>query len=163
MAMTFTLTVDGRTETVEVVVEGEQARVRVGERWYTTEFERINQAGLYSLLIDGRSYEIYARERTGGIEVLLGNRVYEIESGKRRAEEAAAVTGAWTLVSPMSGQIVEVRAAAGAEVAAGDVLVVIESMKMNNELTAARPGTIAEVLVSAGDRVEKGRTLVRVE
>jgi biotin carboxyl carrier protein len=58
--------------------------------------------------------------------------------------------------------VIEVRVQPGDAVEAGQPLVVVESMKMNNELTALRAGTVAEAPVRAGERVEKGRVLVRL-
>lgn len=163
MASKLALTVNGRAAELEIEQGEGEIRVCLGDRWHSAQLERTNQSGLYSLVIDGRSYEIFARERPGGLEVLLGNRVYAIDVGRPRADDAEPeVAGAWTLAAPMSGQVTEVRVAAGDSVTAGQVLLVIESMKMNNELTAARAGEVVEVGVGAGERVEKGRVLVRV-
>jgi acetyl/propionyl-CoA carboxylase alpha subunit len=164
MAGKLTLSVDGRTEEVEVAGEPGALRIRLGESWHDVELQPTNQSGLYSLLIDGRSWEVFARDRPGGFELLIGNRVYDVDVGRgRRATEAEGVTGVWTLVSPMAGQVVDVRVADGDTVEAGQTLVVVESMKMNNEMTAARAGTVQGVQVGSGERVEKGRLLLRVE
>jgi acetyl/propionyl-CoA carboxylase alpha subunit len=166
MAGKLALSVDGRTEELEVAGEAGALRVRLGERWHAVELQPTNQGGLYSLLIDGRSWEVFARERPGGYELLIGNRVYDVDVGLgrgRRAAEPEAVTGVWTLVSPMAGQVLEVHVADGDEVEAGQTLAIVESMKMNNELTAARAGTVRDVQVRPGERVEKGRTVLRVE
>jgi 3-methylcrotonyl-CoA carboxylase alpha subunit len=164
MARKLALTVDNRREEAEVLEEDGELRVRIGENWHSAELERTNRQGLYSLIIDGRSWELFARERPGGFELLVGNRLYDVTvgSGRRAAEAEEAVAGVWSLQSPMSGQVVEVRVGAGESVQAGQTLVVVESMKMNNELTAARAGTVNEIQVSAGDRVERGRLLLRV-
>ena len=163
MATTLALTVNGRAAEVELDVQDGEVRVRLGERWFPAQLEKTNQHGLYSLLIGGRSWEIFARERPGGFELLLGNRVYEIEVGRRRGAQAEEeVSGAWTLTSPMSGQVAEVRVRNGDEVQAGQTLAVVESMKMNNELTAARAGVVSDLQVAAGERVERGRLLLRV-
>lgn len=165
MARKLALRVNGRREEAEVVEEDGVLRVRLGDRWHTVELERTNRAGLYSMLVDGRSWELFARERPGGLELLVGNRVYEVTVGsdRRGAEvDEGEMTGAWTLLSPMSGQLVEVRVANGDSVQAGQALVVVESMKMNNELTAARAGTVSDLQVSPGERVERGRLMLRV-
>ena len=170
MASKLTLAVNGRAAEVEVDVESQDGSVRVrladpakpeAGRWYTAEMLRTNQHGLYSLLLGGRSYEIFARERPGGLEILVGNQVYSVDTDQRRGRAAGPEqTGAWTLQSPMSGQVVEIRVAVGDTVQSGQALVVIESMKMNNEMAATRSGTVDAIQVSPGDRVEKGRPLV---
>jgi len=164
MAGKLALSVNGRAEEVEVTTEAGGLRVRLGDRWHAVELLPTNQSGLYSLLIEGRSWEVFARERPGGYELLIGNRVYDVDVGRgRRAAEPEGVAGVWALVSPMAGQVLEVRVADGDQVEAGQTLVVVESMKMNNELTAARAGTVRDVRVAPGERVEKGRTVLRVE
>ena len=164
MAGKLALSIDGRTEELEVAAESGALRVRLGDQWHAVELQATNQSGLYSLLIDGRSWEIFARERPGGYELLIGNRVYDVEVGRgRRAAVPDTVAGAWALVSPMAGQVIEVRVAEGDEVEAGQPLVVVESMKMNNELTAARAGTVHDLQAQPGQRVEKGKVLLRVE
>jgi biotin carboxyl carrier protein len=164
MARKLALSLDGRHEDVEVIEQEGMLRVRLGDRWHTAELERTNRAGLYSLLVDGRSWELFARERAGGFELLLGNRVYDVSVGadRRAVTGEESIAGAWALVSPMAGQIVEIRVQDGDQVQQGQTLVVIESMKMNNELTAARPGIVGDVQLAPGERVERGRLLLRV-
>ncbi len=163
MAGTLALTVNGRAGEVEVAERDGGLRVRLGDRWHTAELLKTNQSGLYSLLIDGRSWELFARERPGGFDLLLGNHVYDVAVGRpRRADAAAEVSGAWTLVSPLSGLVSEVRVHQGDTVQAGQALLVVESMKMNNELTAARAGTVTEIRVAPGERVERGRPLLQI-
>jgi biotin carboxyl carrier protein len=164
MARKLALRVNHRREEAEVVEQDGALRVRIGDRWHTAELEKTNRAGLYSLLVNGRSWELFARERPGGFELLVGNRVYDVIVGSdRRGPDAdEEVTGVWSLHSPMSGQVIEVRVGDGEAVQAGQVLVVIESMKMNNELSAARAGTVADLQVRAGERVERGQLLLRV-
>lgn len=163
MARKLALRVNDRRDEAEIDDQGGTLRVRLGDRWHTAELEKTNRAGLYSLLVDGRSWELFARERPGGFEILVGNRVYDVSVGnQRREEEEEEIAGVWTLHSPMSGQVVEVRVANGDAVQAGQALVVVESMKMNNELTAARAGTISDIQVDPGERVERGRILLRV-
>lgn len=70
-----------------------------------------------------------------------------------------AVTGAVTVDSPMPGTILDIKVASGAAVKSGDVLFVLEAMKMENEIVAPQDGTVASVNVSKGDSVEAGQTL----
>lgn len=163
MASKLVVAVNGRAAEVEIEAVDGGLRVRLGEQWYPVELERTNRAGLYSLMIGGRSYELFARDRPGGVEVLVQNRVYDVVVGRARAGEVAAPTeSAWTLLSPMSGLVTEVRVGPGDAVQAGQPLLVVESMKMNNELTAARAGTVSDTLVAVGERVEKGKPLLRI-
>ena len=66
-------------------------------------------------------------------------------------------------MAPMPGKVIKLAVAEGAEVEAGDVLVVLEAMKMEHELTAPSAGTVAELRVAEGDQVESGAPLAVVE
>jgi acetyl-CoA/propionyl-CoA carboxylase biotin carboxyl carrier protein len=84
------------------------------------------------------------------------------ELARRREERAAGATrggAADAVVSPMQGTVLEVRVSEGDAVARGDVICVVEAMKMENELVAHRSGTIAGLTVSAGDSVSFGETI----
>ena len=82
----------------------------------------------------------------------------------RRGGSGAVAPGrAERVVAPMPGRIVRVLVAVGDEVAARQGLVVVEAMKMENELSATRPGRVAEIAVVEGESVEAGRLLVRVD
>jgi acetyl-CoA/propionyl-CoA carboxylase, biotin carboxylase, biotin carboxyl carrier protein len=78
------------------------------------------------------------------------------------ADSAGAGAGEGTLEAPMPGTVVQLRVAAGAEVAAGETLVVLESMKMEIAIQAPRDGSVATVLVAAGDQVQRGATLIEL-
>lgn len=75
----------------------------------------------------------------------------------------AARGGAGTLTAPMPGVVLSVEAPAGTSVSRGDVILVLEAMKMNNPLRAPRDGVVAEILVEAGQNVAFGAPLARVE
>ena len=72
---------------------------------------------------------------------------------------AAGAAGAVAVKAPMPGNILDVKVAAGASVKAGDVLVILEAMKMENEIVAPQDGTVATINVAVGDSVEPGATL----
>jgi acetyl/propionyl-CoA carboxylase alpha subunit len=167
MAQKLALTLDGVQAEAEVIAGADGLRVRLGERWHSVDFVPTGRIGLYSLLVDGRSFEVYAEARTGGWEILIGTRVFSVDAGPARPAGRGPVAmepaGTWLLRSPLAGIVVETLVAPGDAVRAGQVLLVIESMKMNNELTAARGGTVTEVHVRPGERVERGVQLVRIE
>ena len=66
-------------------------------------------------------------------------------------------------MSPMPGQVIAVNVQTGAKVKAGDVLVVVEAMKMEHSITAPKAGTIKRLLCAVGDRVEEGVELVEFD
>ncbi|MCU0693804.1 MAG: acetyl-CoA carboxylase biotin carboxyl carrier protein subunit [Polyangiaceae bacterium] len=99
--------------------------------------------------------------------VASGQRVYvDVQSERHRAASAArgdkGGSSQNAIVSPMPGRIVKVLAGEGEEVRAGDAIIVVEAMKMENELRCPRDGTVAKVCVKVGDRVEGSATLVEL-
>jgi len=127
--------------------------------------------GVYSVLIDGRSYE--ARVAASGPQgtnrrvVTIGSRHFTIEvRDPRRRHTAAApadLAGPQEILAPMPGKIVKVLAEKGQDVAPGAGLLVIEAMKMQNELRAPRAGRVAEIYVAEGSGVESGARLLRLD
>lgn len=146
---------------------GDELRVRRAgeEAWKTVELQPIGDSRLYLLMVDNHPTELYLERRRGGAVATIGRHAFELdvelwrEQGSRRTGRAETA-GPRKVVAPMTGSIVEVRCAAGQEVQAGDVLLVIESMKMNNELRSPAAGTVEAVPVVPGQRVSAGELLV---
>ncbi len=91
-------------------------------------------------------------------------RVVTALNGRRaRRDAGAAASGQQRIAAPMPGKVIRVLVAAGDDIEAGQPLVVVEAMKMENELSGARPGRVVDVLVTEGQSVEAGRLLVVVE
>ena len=83
------------------------------------------------------------------------------EQKQEEAPKAAPASGdGYTLKAPMPGSVLEVKVSEGDSVKDGDVLLVLEAMKMENELTASQPGTVSQVLVKKGESVNSGDPLV---
>lgn len=114
-------------------------------------------------LVDGRVVELF-READGSLRAAATRGAVRVEPAtSRRARRAAVDTqGPLSLRSPMPGRVVKVMVAPGAAVEAGVPLVVIEAMKMENELTAPRAGTVSRVLVAPGDAVERDALLIEI-
>ena len=166
MARRLALRLDGVRAEVEVRDSPEGTRVHLDERWHHVDFVPTGRHGVWSLLIDGESWEVYAQQRPGGWDVLIGNEVFAVEVSTPQAAARARAPepeGVWLLRSPLAGVVVEAAVKPGDTVESGRVLLVVESMKINNELTAARAGTVAMVYVQPGERVERGAPLLRIE
>ncbi len=121
-----------------------------------------------SLRVDGRVVDLTTEGAPPELGIVAsGHRSYvRVESDRQRAAAAAAAHaggGADDLVrSPMPGRVVRVFVTAGEEIEAGQPLVVIEAMKMENELRSKRAGRVAEVLVAAGQAVEGNAKLIKL-
>ncbi|MCH8979750.1 MAG: acetyl-CoA carboxylase biotin carboxyl carrier protein subunit [Armatimonadetes bacterium] len=110
---------------------------------------------------DGSASALAVR-RGEAVYVSYRARTYRIEKARRRRLGAGGdATG--EALAPMPGQIVEVLAAEGDVVAAGDRLLVLEAMKMQQPIVAPRAGTVARIAVSQGDQVSAGQVLAVVE
>lgn len=108
-----------------------------------------DDAGVYTVKVNGREYVV---------EVSAGGDVERMDAAQPAA--AAPATGGESVPSPLAGNIVRVNANVGDRVAAGDVIVILEAMKMETEVRASRDGTVAAVGVKAGDVVAVGDALV---
>ena len=140
-----------RRDGVVVELDGEPVEVRL---WSTS-------AALVDLTVDGvrRQVQVSQVGDTTYVDSALGSSVF-VEAP--RFPEPGTGAAAGSLAAPMPGTVVRVLAQVGAAVEAGDVLVVLEAMKMEHPVRAAVDGTVAEVLVDAGAQVEAGAVLVVV-
>ena len=127
--------------------------------------------GTYSLLFGGRSFEVRLREpaagqrRSGVYEASTGpvDLYIEVRDHRTRARAAGSLPGGpHAIVAPMPGRIVKLLVAEGQKVETGEGLLVIEAMKMQNELRAPRPGFVEQIYVREGDGVESGAKLARL-
>jgi biotin carboxyl carrier protein len=125
--------------------------------------------GAVSMLVEDDSYNVDFEERGDEVAVLVRTEVvrFDIVDERRLRMRAAAATfqaeGKQTITAPMPGKIVKVFVKPGDEVAEGQGLVVVEAMKMENELKAPKAGKVTEVLAKEGTTVENGAKLVVVE
>ncbi len=163
--MRYSVTIGGQT--IDVEVDG--SRVTVDGVGLEAQLAAVSGTPLYHLLLGGASWTVTAQPLEGAGRWALGvvgERV-EVEAVDERAQQVQRLTAApspapghATLRAPMPGLVVRVAVAAGQHVEAGAGLVVVEAMKMENELRAARPGVVETVHVAVGDAVEKGALLV---
>ncbi len=159
--MRFEVETGGRSRVVEVRRDG----ARVDGRELALDMVRTGRA--WSLLIDTRSYEIFVVEQPGGglVVHVNGHPVPALVAGRVRARKTERDTGSGPrqVTAPMPGRIVKVLVKAGEAVSAGQGLVVVEAMKMENELRSPRAGTVSDVRVSEGVSVEANAVLVVVD
>ena len=122
--------------------------------------------GAYSILLGGRSFEVTAEEHRDGFLLRVSGREYQAQvtdprSWRRARGAGVELEGRQQLVAPMPGKIVRVLTSVGQQVSAGDGLLVIEAMKMQNEIRAPKSGTV-EKLAREGQTVNAGEVLAIV-
>jgi biotin carboxyl carrier protein len=162
--MTFDATVGGRT--IRVEVRGEAGRYTVILDGSPLEVDVVATGHRFaSLLVGGRSHEVGIEKRADGYTVVLPGGALAValaEAEGASSSPARRPSGPARLTAPMPGRVVRVLAAPGADVVAGEGLVVVEAMKMENELRAPRAGRVLEVGVREGQAVEAGALLAVV-
>ena len=158
------------TQTFEVDVTG--GRVTVDGAPAETHFAAVPGTPLYHLLLGSDSWTVAAQPLAGLGRWALGavGERWEVEVVDDRTRQIQALTGrrpgvggGGIVKAPMPGLVVRIEVEPGQRVVSGAGLVVVEAMKMENELRAARAGTVIKVHVEVGQAVEKGTPLVTLE
>jgi biotin carboxyl carrier protein len=162
--MRYLVTVAGRTIEVELSPEG----VKVDGRPVAAELQAVPDGPVRSLILDGASHRLVAHPvEPGRWELQLGGERLTVEVVDERTLRIRAMTGASAgpagprpLRAPMPGLVVRVEVAEGDAVSPGQGLVIVEAMKMENELRADAAGRVKAVHVRPGEAVEKDQVLI---
>jgi biotin carboxyl carrier protein len=164
--MKYITTIDDKQFTVEII---DEKHVSVDGKVYEIDFESVSGQPVYSLIVDGRSHESYIYQGDDNWQVLMRGRLYPatVEDEREKRLRAAAgggvaETGEFHLRAPMPGLVVAIPVTEGQAVKRGEVILILESMKMQNELKAPRDGTIGRIRVRPGETVEQKQTLLSV-
>jgi biotin carboxyl carrier protein len=163
----YIVTIAGRE--LEVEVDGDQ--VTVAGRQHTAALSTAPGTPVRQLLLDGRAESLAVEgSGSGRWSITRGGERWETEVLDERTRHIRSLTGGGNqargpaaLKAPMPGLVVRVHVEAGASVAVGAGVVVLEAMKMENELRAAMTATVRAVRVKPGEAVEKGQVLVEFE
>jgi acetyl/propionyl-CoA carboxylase alpha subunit len=123
--------------------------------------------GLISMMIDGRPFRAYVTREGRDFRVTVGDRTFLIASaggGKRgRSSVGGATDLPGTITAPLAGVLVERRVAVGDTIEEGQAVLVVEAMKMQNEIQTPHAGTVTAIHFEAGARVEKGAILLEYD
>lgn len=166
--MRYHVTIGGRNFEVDLAADPPT----VDGQSIPAELARVPGTPIHHLLADGRSYELAASpgEAKGHWVLHMNGYRFAAEVVDERTRAIRALTGAGRAAqgpkpirAPMPGLIVRVEVEPGQAVAAGQGVVIIEAMKMENELKAAADAVVSRVLVEQGQAVEKGAVLVEFE
>jgi biotin carboxyl carrier protein len=175
--MIFEVSIGERVRTVGIVRKGGLLHVELDGRLHLVDARRVSDA-VVSMLVqrDGadspaRSIDaaFAAQAVAGDFDVHLDSRTIAVQIrpagsfGRQKKAGGAAGSGPQRVISPMPGKVVRVLVKPGDEVQARQGLAVVEAMKMENELRAARAGRVREVAVTEGQSVEAGTVLLIVD
>ena len=133
--------------------------VRIADKSYEVEIEDIHARPIVAH-VDGESFEVYPEN---GNKAEASKETKEILSNELPKPSASQIGNVSELTAPLPGTIVEIFVKAGDEVEIGNIVLVIEAMKMKNSIRSTRMGKVTDVLVSTGETVAHKQALVRFE
>ena len=164
--MKYEAEIDVRQVTIELEERNGHVTAKVGERSYEVEVARPEE-GAYLIFIGERVYEATAwPEGSGELRINLRGHTFNakiIDRKHLRSTAEHGLEGKQQLVAPMPGKIVRVLLKAGDEVATGQGVVIVEAMKMQNEIKSPKDGRVVEVRVAEGATVNANQVLAVVE
>jgi len=166
--MTYDVSIDGKNYRVELKRAEQGYACRLDGREVALESVSAEREVLW-LLLAGRSYEVRREAGANGVmHIVVRGRRYAAEVRDPRAfrERRAAAgkdAGPLRLVAPMPGKVVRILKAEGEPVEPGEGVVVVEAMKMQNEIRSPRKGVVRKILAAAGTAVNAGEGLAVVE
>lgn len=172
MAEKHLVHINGEPLDVEVNRDGEQITVRFGDEdtWHNVDLQQVFASGLFVLLMDNRPIELSIEPgNRSSARVTVGRHRFETSverwrpPSSRGRRRTLTKSGKIEIKAPMTGSIVEVLCAVGDTLEEGDVVMVIESMKMNNEQRSPVRGVVTSMRVKAGDRVQSDAVLAELE
>lgn len=162
--MKYFVTIDDQTYEIEINSESE---ISVDGNHYVVDLQSLSGQSVYSLILDGKSYEAFLNHTKSGIEVMLHGQRYMVDVEDERTRRLREVSGALAihtgeiqLKAPMPGLIISIPVEEGQEVSKGENLIVLESMKMQNELKSPREAKVTDVRVRPGDNVDQNQVLI---
>ncbi len=144
----FDVTIDGKTVHVDAVK---------------------SSPSVYTVIEDGKQFEVVIDEKGAhGFDVLAGGRIFHLEAFDERSKllasaGSAAASGPQRIEAEMPGKVVKVSHTVGDGVAEGEGVMILEAMKMENEIPSPIDGVVAEIGVAEGDTVEAGAHLFTIE
>lgn len=150
----------------EVEIKADQ-QIRVENQQLTADFQSVADQPVYSLILDGDSFEasIYATET--GFQVLVQGQLFEVQvedERQQRLRQSSSTpqirSGDIHIKAPMPGIVINILVEEGQNVAQGDNVIILESMKMQNEIKAPRDGTVNRLRVNAGESVDQNQIML---
>lgn len=165
--MIYEVTLAERTYRVELTPVGERWKCLLDGRELPLDVV-YGQNGVLSLLVGGKSFEVKQEIVGAETNVIVGHErfiasVRDPRSFRSRSRAGANEQGVMKIKAPMPGKVVRVLAGVGTPVEAGQSVLVIEAMKMQNELKAPKSGVVKKINVAEGATVDAGQALAEVE
>ncbi len=162
--MKYITTIGDQQYEIEINSDDE---ITVDGQMLSVDFQTIADQPVYSVILDGKSHEASIHSTETGLQVLLRGQLFEVvvedERQRRLRKSSGGIPvhgGELQIKSPMPGLVITVPVEEGQEIKQGDNLIILESMKMQNEIKAPRDGKVMRVRVTAGDSVDQNQLLL---
>lgn len=165
--MIYEVSIAGKTHKVELARAGSAWHCNVNGREFPLDVSSL-QNGVLSLLVDGKSYEVKQENTATESSIVVGSErfgavVHDPRSLRSRRSSGAETEGVKRVTASMPGKVVRVLVPAGSAVEAGQGVLIIEAMKMQNEMKSPKKGIVKKITVAEGALVEAGQVLAEVE
>ena len=166
--MKFEVRIDSRTCIVELNRDAERWRISIDDRAVDADALEI-APGIFSILLNGKSYEVRVTPTPAGALTLqtahheFSAEVVDPRAWRGRRHGALEAEGRQQILAPMPGKIIRVLIQTGEKVEAGQGLLVVEAMKMQNEIRSPKSGTVERLLVKEGQPVNAGEVLAWID
>jgi biotin carboxyl carrier protein len=166
IAMKYVTTIEGREYLIDIL---DEHQVSVDGVLHQIDFMPVGDQQVYSLVVNGKSVDanVYLNDDTW--QVLFQGNLYSATVEDEREKRLRAALGGrvaehedFHLKAPMPGMVISIPVEEGQTIRKGEVLAVLESMKMQNELRSPRDGKVIRVRIKPGDRVEQKETILSV-
>ncbi len=163
------VTLDGRSAEVDFATERGQLVMNVEGRRLHADFVRLPDGEVYSLLVDGRSYEVRVSPEGELLDVTWQSRTipvevkHPLEKLLQQHASAAGKSRGEIVTAPMPGAVVAIRVKVGDVVQPGQSVLVLEAMKMQNELVSHAGGVVSEIMVAEKAAVSAGQKLMSLK
>ncbi len=164
--MRYITTVNDQEFTIDINDDG---HVQIDDELLEIDFQGIPGTSLYSLIINGQSYEVAVDDNDELYQVMLKSTLYEVKVEDERTRRLAGLVGGSSPIvgeilikAPMPGVIVSIPVQERQKVTKEDIVVVLESMKMQNEFKSPKDGIISSIRVAPGDKVDQHAIMVTI-
>lgn len=162
--MKYIAQIDDNTYEIEIMPDGE---ITMDGKPMEADLLQVDPLGLYSLLMNHQSYELVVEEQPRGYRVTLGGNTFTVDITDERhlrmessRADVSAGDGDLPINAPIPGLVVKILVTEGQTVALNDPLIILEAMKMENEIRAPRAGVIQNIAIEVGQSVEGNAQLM---
>jgi biotin carboxyl carrier protein len=166
IAMIYVTMVDGHEYVIDII---DDHQVSIDGVIHQVDFMPVGDQQVYSLIVDGKSVDASVSQNEDTWQVLFQGMLYTATVEDEREKRLRAALGGrviehedFHLKAPMPGMVISIPVEEGQGIRKGDVLAILESMKMQNELRSPRDGKVTRIRIRAGERVEQKETILSV-